>query len=252
MKVYALHGLLGSPADWSCFAPEKWGAEEVIAVDLFHYLNPLFPSERPLLDQWARTFIASVKQKSALTERRILLGYSLGGRLALHVLLLDPTLWDGAVLVSTHPGLSSLEEKEKRRQVDEQWADWFLHKPWEEVLQLWNQQEVLKNSAPLAIPESQKTRMSISAALQTLSLAFQDDLRSAISQLEVPLLWVCGEKDTAYVSMSSTLTFAHSLSAVQVAANSGHRVPWDNPKVFQENMSRYVEALSVSNRVSTV
>ena len=46
---------------------------------------------------------------------RVLIGYSLGGRLALHALTQQPQLWDAAVLISPHPGLRSHGERAARK-----------------------------------------------------------------------------------------------------------------------------------------
>ena len=77
---------------------------------------------------------------------RILLGYSLGGRLALHALTQQPQMWDAAIILSAHPGLSTDEERAGRLTHDQAWAAHFLHDSWPEVMAAWNEQAVFRSS----------------------------------------------------------------------------------------------------------
>lgn len=61
------------------------------------------------------------REAEAVTGRKILVGYSMGGRLALHALL-EGGLWDAAILISPHPGLESEEERAARRAGDAEWG----------------------------------------------------------------------------------------------------------------------------------
>ena len=72
----------------------------------------------------------------------MLLGYSLGGRLALHALLHAPELWAGALVVGADTGLADPKEREARVRWDAAWAERFLNEPWEDVLRDWDAQAV--------------------------------------------------------------------------------------------------------------
>src|SRR5687768_13002359 len=87
MNIFALHGFLGLPSDWDFLNPQ-------FAINLYDYAD---------CDFWefAKVFndLASETQSP-----KMILGYSLGGRLAMHAFLAQPDLWDGAVFVSAHLG----------------------------------------------------------------------------------------------------------------------------------------------------
>src|ERR1700722_16825830 len=100
MCLYALHGFLGLPSDWTHLFKQMSTPliDEIHAVDLF--------VEDPVaLNVWGRNL-----KVPSTSGPRILLGYSLGGRLAMHALLGQTSKWDAAVMISAHPGLSSDEE----------------------------------------------------------------------------------------------------------------------------------------------
>ena len=101
MKIYALHGFLGLPSDWAEFN----GLE---GVSLF---DTRLPAPSAGLTQWGKAFNAFAEPGS------LLLGYSLGGRLALHALCDNPGRWQGAILISAHPGLRCSKEKETRERM---------------------------------------------------------------------------------------------------------------------------------------
>src|ERR1700733_9757644 len=105
LKSYALHGFLGKPEDWGGLNQGvlDGGLE---AVDLYDF-------SLSSLEEWAEQFNRYVQDDSARCNR-CLIGYSLGGRLALHSLLQNPFLWDAAILISTHCGLESEEKKQER------------------------------------------------------------------------------------------------------------------------------------------
>ncbi|MCX6865074.1 MAG: hypothetical protein NTV46_02435, partial [Verrucomicrobia bacterium] len=79
---------------------------------------------------------------------RALLGYSMGGRLALHALLEENPPWQAAIIVSAHPGLEAEAERETRRTADAAWAHQALTGNWQEFLAAWDAQPMLGITAP--------------------------------------------------------------------------------------------------------
>ena len=86
--IHALHGNLGSASDW-----DPLGLPEIVAHDLWGHLE-----SRPKLnlEVWGAGFSRGVALE---TSDPLLLGYSMGGRLALHAILSAPEKWKGAVIV---------------------------------------------------------------------------------------------------------------------------------------------------------
>jgi len=221
--IHCLHGFLGLPSDWN-------GFPQFQAHDLYPTIAPY--------DLWTERQIA----KFPLDHRkRILLGYSLGGRLALHLLIKYPEYWTGGIIISAHPGLSDPEEKKKRYSQDLEWAKRFQEEPWQPLIQAWNQQSVFTHSLPMGRLETDFKRNQLSRMLQTWSLGLQEDLSEPIANLNVPLLWMVGEKDPKFCQIH--LTSNHPQSKIWIAPESGHRVPWDAPKTFYEQVMQFCEEI---------
>jgi 2-succinyl-6-hydroxy-2,4-cyclohexadiene-1-carboxylate synthase len=131
--IWTIPGFLGLPTDWHHFS-----MKECRAIDLSHFPWNSLPIWSSSFNEWVK------KQKK---EKNILLGYSLGGRLALHCLLEDPSLWHAAIIISAHPGIQDPVQKNGRYQKDVQWAQRFLHEEWISLLSDWNAQSVFQNES---------------------------------------------------------------------------------------------------------
>jgi 2-succinyl-6-hydroxy-2,4-cyclohexadiene-1-carboxylate synthase len=221
MKIWALSGFLGLPHDWDFL---QW--KHLLAVDWQVFsLNSL--------TTWGIEFNDWVNKHSQ--DPKILMGYSLGGRLALHALINQPQSWQAAIIISAHVGLGDLQERQKRQQHDQGWAKRFEDENWINLMKAWNAQEVFAcDSVCFERRESDYQRHKLVQALIGGSLGGQADLRQHIASLPIPILWVTGSHDRHYCEIAQTLTFAHPHSYWKKIERAGHRVPWSQPKMFSE------------------
>ena len=78
--------------------------------DLDMVCEDLYAKQFEGFDDWTEDFCNRVESE-ANGEKSILLGYSLGGRLALHACVRRPDLWQAVVVAGADPGLESEEDK---------------------------------------------------------------------------------------------------------------------------------------------
>lgn len=234
--IFALPGFLGRPTDWD-FLVKPIYPTKIFPLDIFSIL-PLAP-----LWEWAHAFNKKIEHETKLTSsRRILMGYSLGGRLALHVLLQNSSLWDAAIIISAHPGLKNQNEKKQRLVSDGLWAERFEKDPWDLLMHDWNNQAVF-NQSHFAFERQEKdcSRNALATALRQWSLGTQETLQSKIEGLDIPLLWITGADDIFYTSLSNQMMLKHPLSKVINIAQAGHRVPWEQPTIFYDQINQFVK-----------
>jgi 2-succinyl-6-hydroxy-2,4-cyclohexadiene-1-carboxylate synthase len=232
--IYALHGFLGVPSDWNLVGHIGGSCE---ALELFSISHP-----KNGLQEWGRALNNWIVKQPA--ERRILLGYSQGGRLAMHALIDAPELWAGAILISANTGLKSPKERSSRLQTDMHWAQRFLHDPWEGVIHDWNCQAAFQGrKPPFHRKEEDFVRIDLSHAIEEWSLGRQDDLQEPLSKLPFPILWIAGEKDLKYVELAKQMAALHSHSSFWVAPEAAHRVPWESPYLFLKEISSWIQHL---------
>jgi 2-succinyl-6-hydroxy-2,4-cyclohexadiene-1-carboxylate synthase len=225
MRIYALHGFLGTKYDWDDFPK----LQNIIPIDISQFCSSL--------EEWADQFNQFAK---ADFEEKILLGYSLGGRLSLYALSKAPHLWKAAIFVSTHSGLTSKEEKKQRYETDLQWAKRFQTEPWDSLMKQWNQQPVFHNDVEILRKESQYDRNQLAHILDTWSLANQKDFKPQLEKLHLPVLWVVGEWDSKFVKIAESLKFRHPLSKIWIASGAAHRVPWTAKEAFQNEVNQFL------------
>jgi 2-succinyl-6-hydroxy-2,4-cyclohexadiene-1-carboxylate synthase len=184
-------------------------------------------------------------QMSLPQTKSLLVGYSLGGRIALHAALARPEKYRALVVVSTHPGLKSESERQSRREADEVWAKRFeSDENWETLMSDWNRQAVFNASAPRSLDPRGPAfnRSKLAAALRHWSLGTQADLRPALVRLPLPVLWICGGLDKKFTALAQDLT-GRETQRLCIVETAGHRVPWDQPEIFTRLLRDFEESL---------
>lgn len=279
-RIIALHGFLGLPSDWDSvfsadferrFGPtQAWNLWSDLARLAEDFSAPLPSSGRSpslvsaargfgfradgWLEAWAGQFTdailsaGSVAGTEGRTSRPVLIGYSMGGRLAMHAVCRRPDLFAGAIFISSHPGLANAEARQERRERDSHWAKRFLDEDWRQLMNAWEAQTVF--AAPgagagksLRRDELDFDRVALAQALTGWSLGWQRDLRSDLSRNATRLFFIAGEDDTKFARLISDPSFVPTQRKTTVP-KSGHRLPWQNPSVFCALVSDFLESLS--------
>lgn len=229
MKIFCIHGNFQTSKVWQSLE-DRLKAEisdlEVVAEDLYAEQFAGF-------DDWTEDFCNRVESE-ANGEKSILLGYSLGGRLALHACVHQPDLWQVVVVAGADPGLGSEEDKRFQLERDRNWAERLKSEPLEKLADEWDEQPVfcgLKNQAPRNLGEMDSCKLS--QQFEIFSKGVQQNLVPKLAELKSPpVLFVSGEKDQKYQKIGEKLSKSSSVITAQVVADAGHRVPWENPEAF--------------------
>ncbi|NCF86638.1 MAG: alpha/beta fold hydrolase [Verrucomicrobiaceae bacterium] len=206
--LWCLHGALGAYRDWESIFP---GARH---VDLW--------STKPGTDlaNWANQWVTTVAEEDPHPQ---LVGYSMGGRLALHALLAAPTLWESATIVSAHPGLRS--GRAERRVRDKAWLARFQREPFQNVMRDWNAQSVFSKESGPPNPKQFEPRMA--RCFQQWSLGNQEPLWEQLDNITCPVQWICGELDTKFSQLGRDAVAMLPQATYLSTPSCGHRVPWE-------------------------
>lgn len=241
MECWLLHGAAGMAADWRSFAKRLAGGKTGSrAVDLWRFLEC---QPMPLRD-FGKALNAEAGGEVSRGTGRVLLGYSMGGRLALHALLEKNHPWQAAVIVSAHPGLENPAEREARRASDAGWATMALAGNWQEFLTRWNAQPLL--GGPMRDPQASAglvaRRREIARSFVDWSLGAQEPLWERLHEITVPLLWVAGENDAKFRALAERAASLVPNSSLAVAPDSGHRVPWEAEEWLAHEVAGFLRA----------
>lgn len=228
--IWAIPGFLGLPSDWNFLRLKQIAGVDWQTV----YLKNL--------SDWGAQFNRRIASEE--NNPSILMGYSLGGRLALHALLDNPRQWKGAIIISAHPGLCDPGEKIKRIEHDQQWAARFETEEWTSLMKAWNGQDIFsKDLFHFERNEQDYQRNQLSQVLRQGSLGIQEDLRQQIKELKIPLLWITGSDDLKYSQIAKTLSFSNHHSRWEKIPNAGHRAPWAQPIIFESLLKQFLSEL---------
>ena len=218
MTTITLHGFLGLPSDWDYWKKEN---PHLIAY-------PIKPSESCVT--WAHQFNKWVQQNTKAPRK--LVGYSMGGRLALHALIQNPSLWKEVVIISSNIGLKNTSSRVERLLNDQKWAHKFRHDPWDLLMRDWEAQSIFKGSRTPIRNERDYVREDLAHFLENFSLAKQEYLLPEISKLNVPIQWVTGALDVNAETHAKDIIKCHLHSSHLSIPNGTHRVHLEFPEVI--------------------
>lgn len=235
-EFWCLHGAVGAASDWRSLgkALAEAGAS-TRAVDLWRFLQ----CESVSMPDFGKRLNADAEGEVSRGQRRVLLGYSMGGRLALHALL-EKGPWDAAIIISANPGLRDPVEIATRRASDTVLATQALTLGWDSFLQKWNSQPLL-NGVMRDEREDKKLiqrRREIARSFVDWSVANQLPLWDKLAEIEIPILWIAGEKDRKYRAIAEESASLLPNVKVAIAPDAGHRVPWENEAWLVEQLQR--------------
>jgi 2-succinyl-6-hydroxy-2,4-cyclohexadiene-1-carboxylate synthase len=240
MECWCLHGAVGMAADWRGFAKrlagEKTGSR---AVDLWRFLEC---QPMPLTD-FATALNADAGSEVFRGSGRALMGYSMGGRLALHALLGENHPWQAAVIVSAHPGLESTDERNARQAADATWATKALAGNWQEFLTGWNAQPLFADAeirTPQATGSLVMRRREIARSFVDWSLGAQEPLWDRLHEITIPVLWVVGENDPKFRALAERAVDLLPNARLAIAPGAGHRVPWEAEQWLAQTVAHFL------------
>lgn len=202
--IVFLHGFLGSHRDWEPVI-QYLSPFTCIALDLpGHGNTPFEPFEIPL-------------------PYFHLVGYSMGGRIAMDYAQKHPEKIASLHLISAHPGLKTDREKKERRIDDENWAKKLKQLPIDEFLTQWYDQAVFNAFVPDLTMRKKQNVSELAEALLYFSLSKQQ-------RFETQGL-IVGEHDPKFHSLAPNPT---------IIPNAGHMVHLENPKMLASTLQRRI------------
>lgn len=167
-----------------------------------------------------------------------LIGYSLGGRVAMHFACSQPKGLLGVIVEGGHPGLTSAAERQERQTSDGQWAQRFRVEPLVDVFSDWYQQQVFASLSAeqrqrLVALRSQNNGPALAAMLEATSLGVQPDLRAALRQAPFPFHYLCGEFDSKFRALATEVS-----ANCHLIVDAGHNAHRERPDSVANCLAR--------------
>ena len=236
--VLFLHGFMGSARDWAGVMADVANAYHGLAVDLPGHGGSTGLDNADYTMDGAAQALAHLLDERGI-DRCAVVGYSMGGRLALYVALCFPERCRALVLESASPGLPTARERQARRDVDEARAVRLETEDFEIFLNEWYRQPLF---ASLARRQGLTERMvarrltndprELARSLRGMGTGRQPSLWERLSELRVSTCAVAGALDRKYVEIAGRMAALSPRMRAVTIPEAGHTVHAEEPRRF--------------------
>ena len=243
-----LHGFLGDGDDFDSVTAtlsKKW---RVVTVDLpGHGSSPILDVHGAAAFEHCAELLLDVVDQLA-TPWCHLLGYSMGGRIALYTAVKFPARFRSLILESSSPGLSSPEEQAERRQQDEATARRLESQPLETFLADWYRQPLFGRVSEDADRLGQlidKRRHGnvrhLAWALRALGTGCQLSLWETLSRVSLPVLLITGQNDSKFTKIAASMRVLLPDARGETLSGAGHNVHMELPDDYAAVVSSFLK-----------
>lgn len=173
-------------------------------------------------------------------EESRLIGYSMGARVALSMLLAAPQKFASAVLVAPNPGLQTARERAERHEVESAWCDEITSHGLEAFVDGWERKPLFDSQRSLDLQTQARQRAirlshfpeGIVGAIRSLGLAVMPDFWSRLRLVKLPIALVCGALDTKFCDIAKQMDAALPNSRLEILEDCGHNPVIERPEQF--------------------
>ena len=242
-----LHGFGGTGALFDSFASRF--QRTVYAIDLLGHgssSSPLNP-ERYALDKQLHDLGSIITALSHEAHSAHLLGYSMGGRLAMRLALQYPALFQSLTIESSSPGILSEEDREDRRKRDARLAESLLS-DMGSFFAAWNRLPLF--ASPTDAPAALRRRFEqaqlhnnpsgLANSLIGFGAGTLPPIHEELKDLRMPFTIITGSLDKAYTDMWHTLIGQLPAARSVIIDGAGHRVHLDRPDAYIQHIQHFL------------
>ena len=247
-----IHGFTGGPASWSAALAaltEGLGAPpRAVTPRLLGHAG--CPRQRPLPGGFEAEVDAIAEELSASRggQRYHLAGYSLGGRLALGLLVRHPGLFASATLIGAHYGLDSDADRRERVAADERWCELLEQQGLDAFVERWAALPLFASqaSAPSAARRAQeRTRREhdprgLAASLRTTGLGHMPCYLPELAEVAQPVTLITGSLDAKFEALAGAMLEHASRWRHTVVPGAGHNLLLEAPDAVARAITEQV------------
>ncbi|MBF0495621.1 MAG: 2-succinyl-6-hydroxy-2,4-cyclohexadiene-1-carboxylate synthase [Deltaproteobacteria bacterium] len=244
--VLMLHGFLGSGEDWAEVIQRLLPDASCLTVDLpGHGRTRIRTGDEAYTLAGAAAGLVQLLDDLALPPVT-LVGYSMGGRLALYLALTYPERFTGLVLESASPGLADPIERQARQERDERLAEELESQGLEEFLKHWYDQPLFNSlkQHPRFVDLCRRRMNNIPAelvkSLRWMGVGRQPSLWEDLGRISLPLLVVVGERDVKFRDLAAQMVARQPAARLAVISGSGHNVHFEKPDEMAEQIKNFI------------
>src|SRR5436305_10658514 len=247
-----LHGFTGSAAGWGLHLDTltAYGLR-VIAFDLPGHGQSDAPKDprRYSIEHCRRDILAALPQLGVSKGQAILLGYSMGGRIALYTAF--SSFFRALILESASPGLAVPGEREQRRLSDETLAASIERDGVPAFIERWENLPLFasQKTLPLDCREKlhqqrlQNSATGLAQSLRGVGTGVQQSLYAQLPTLNIPVLLIPGELEAKFTTIARHMAQALPPPQLHIIPAAGHTVHLERPQAFASLVGNFVKCI---------
>ena len=249
--IVFLHGFTGSTISWREITKLLKGNYQTIAVDLTGHGKSTIPEDidRYSMDQQVEDLEELFTELSL--DQFILVGYSMGGRVALAYTAHHSKRVSSLILESSSPGLKTKVEREERQVADRRLAERILTDGLPAFIDFWGNiplfasQKTLSEEKQLAVRNERLSQSEIGLAnsLRGIGTGSQSSYWESLSAINLPVFLITGELDTKFVNISREMERNFPNVRHETIEHAGHAIHVEKPAIFATMIEEYISEL---------
>lgn len=244
--ILFLHGFLGNGQEWEEIVSYLAEDYRCLTVDLPGHGKSAGLNRHPDwgMENTAAALIALLNELAI--KKCFVIGYSMGGRLALYLAFHYPRYFTKVILESASPGLITEEERRERIARDEQLAQRLETGDFREFLLEWYRQPLFQTLLQHPQFEGifrnrlQNDPRALAKSLREMSTGRQPSLWEELSSNKIPLLLIVGGKDAKFRSIAAEMADICPAARVKPIESCGHNVHFENPIEFAKGIKSFL------------
>lgn len=177
-----------------------------------------------------------------------MIGYSMGGRLALSIAASYPERIKRLILESSSPGLDDPEQRANRKKTDVQLAADITRHGIVEFVNKWENISLFQSQKRLPTEKQERIRqqrlknspVGLANSLIGMGTGTQPSLWGELSQLSIPVLLLCGEWDEKFCDIAIKMNNLLQNSVIKQISLSGHAIHVEQPQFFGKIVNEFL------------
>lgn len=252
------HGFTGSAKGWANIAAQ-FPEFRVVAFDMIGHGESDAPAEAALYEMDVQTALLAAAFEALKLSTVHLLGYSMGGRIALSFACAYPQYVRSLTLESATAGLEEQAERIARQEGDTKLAEKIEHEGLESFINFWERIPLFESHANLpsevqkALREERMSQRAVGLAnsLRGIGTGKMPALWNQLQYLQMPVHLLVGEHDPKFIQLNKKMAERIQNVYFSTISNAGHTIHVENPtqfvKMVKELIFKFEEEQSNGN-----
>ncbi|UCG61596.1 MAG: 2-succinyl-6-hydroxy-2,4-cyclohexadiene-1-carboxylate synthase [Candidatus Zixiibacteriota bacterium] len=243
-----LHGFMGCLADWETVTAGLSKKRRCMVVDLPGHGRTVVGQESDYTMESCAAEIVKILDRLSVPKAGVV-GYSMGGRLALFLAVHYPDRFNKVVLESASPGLATEQERKDRIAQDKKLAGQIGCMAIEEFVEQWYRMPLFaaldKDSdefRAMYYRRLENDPHNLGLSLRMMGTGAQPSLWERLGAIEADVLLIVGQHDIKFTGIARQIAERCRSARIVIVDGTGHNVHFENPDEYVKQVSLFLES----------